>query len=283
MSWTTYRTRLAYDAMLPASPRLCSPTILTTPARALDAPPGNDGKLGDARLRCNKSRQRDVIFFSYHLQSHRALLANPSVPPPLLQDHCMSLQNFTQLPAAPYQLYDNPTARSFAALTPVLSSPVRSGHVVNTDSCSFATERIAPTSPHALRIHPVHHGEICALQAPMHGHATRQQAIQLWRPVSGSASSTSPSPKWLLLSNDVDKRCVNCESFTNAANAPIPDSASQSAPAPAAPLRPAPHHQLPFGQVLLCMGQHTLLHSFPIHPIRPTLSLCAAPLSQFAS
>ena len=47
--------------------------------------------------------------------------------------------------------------------------------------------------------------------------------------------------------DDVDERCVNRELFTDAANAPIPDPASQSVPtpAPAALLRPASPLQAP--------------------------------------
>ena len=74
--------------------------------------------------------------------------------------------------------------------------------------------------------------------------------------------------------NDVDKRCVNCESFTNAANAPIPDPASQSvpAPAPAALLRPAPPLPAPIWPSVTLHGS-AYPNPFLPHPPNPTDSL----------
>ena len=62
---TPYGTRSRYDAMLPASPRLRSLPTVTTPARVLAAPPGNDKKQSKWRTTPLSSKQRDVSFFLF--------------------------------------------------------------------------------------------------------------------------------------------------------------------------------------------------------------------------
>ncbi len=66
--------------------------------------------------------------------------------------------------------------------------------------------------------------------------------------------------------DNVDERCVNRESFTNAANVPIPDPASQSAPAPAASLRPAPPSP---ASIRPSVASHGSAYSAPFLPRPP--------------
>ena len=246
MSRTPYGTRSRYDAMLPASPRLRSLPTVTTPARVLAAPPGNDKKQSKWRTTPLSSKQRDVSFFFFFQLPPTCgpCMARDTVrPTTVTARHRTSWHNFALSRVAPYSIYSASTARDFTV-----------GH-------QYCHHRYLATSSASTAVPSRHHGSLPHYRLDSAFHQSTMGKSARYKPLRSDVRPGSrlysyggryPDRFCTLVrltkskmvvaidDDDVDERCVNRESFTDAANAPIPDPASQSVPAVVAPAPPSP-------------------------------------------
>jgi len=162
--------------------------------------------------------------------------------------HRTSWHNFALSRVAPYSIYSASTARNFTV-----------GH-------QYCHHRYLATSSASTAVPSRHHGSLPHYHLDYAFHQSTMGKSVRYKPLRSDVRPGSrlysyggryPDRFCTLVrltkskmvvaidDDDVDERCVNRESFTDAANAPIPDPASQSVPAVVAPLRPAPPSPAP--------------------------------------